>query len=223
MLAPACTRGLIELWSDKSITAGASWSRDIDEALAHARVGLLLVSDHFLKSEFITNVELARALASAQKGGIAIRWVPISASLYDVSPLNDIQACWDPGRPLDCLPIAERKTAIKKICLEIVEEFGTQLQALRRTAGEPALPGAGEAGRPLPDRGRGRRGEVLDLLPGAAEGPDRIVGVKAFVASELDSGRAVPSWRAWIARSRSRAPPSSTSSSTSWATLPSAW
>ena len=186
MLAPACTRGLIELWSDKRIAAGEGWSRGIDEALAQARVGLLLVSEHFLKSEFITNVELKRVLASAQKGGIAIRWVPISASLYDVSPLNDIQACWDPGRPLDGLPIAERKAAIKKICLEIVEEFGTS----------PKLTGGRRES--LLSQVQSKLGDRYQIEEEVATGkfaifyrarrrnPERIVGVKVFVASELD-------------------------------------
>jgi serine/threonine protein kinase len=186
MLAPACTRGLIELWSDKSIAAGESWGRDIDQALVQARVGLLLVSDHFLKSEFINNVELARLLASAQKGGIAIRWVPISASLYDVSPLNDIQACWDPARPLDGLPIADRKTAIKKICLEIVEEFGSS----------PKLTGGRRES--LRSQVQAKLGDRYQIEEEVATGkfaifyrarrrnPERIVGVKVFVASELD-------------------------------------
>jgi len=186
MLAPACARGLIDLWSDKRIAAGESWSRDIDEALAQARVGLLLVSDCFLKSKFINDVELKRVLASAQKDGIAIRWVPISASLYDVSPLNDIQACWDPSRPLDGLPIAERKTAIKKICLEIVEEFGTS----------PKLTGGRRES--LRSQVQAKLGDRYQLEDEVATGkfaifyrarrrnPERIVGVKVFVASELD-------------------------------------
>jgi len=186
MLAPACARGLLELWSDKSIAAGESWSRDIDEALAHARIGLLLVSDHFLKSDFITNVELKRVLDSAQNGGIAIRWVPISASLYDVSPLNDIQACWDPGRPLDGLPTAEQKAAIKKICLEIVEEFGTspKLTVGRRESLRSQV--QAKLGDRYQIEDEVATGKFAIFYRARRKNPERVVGVKVFVASELD-------------------------------------
>jgi serine/threonine protein kinase len=179
-------QGLIQLWSDRSIAAGVSWSRDIDQALAQSSVGLLLVSDHFLKSEFITNVELARILASARKGGIAIRWVPVSASLYDVSPLAGIQACCDPSRPLDGLPPAERKSAIKKICLDIVEEFGstTKLTGGRREA-LLAQVRAKLGGRYQIEEEVGR-GKFSIFYRARRRNPERVVGVKVFVASELD-------------------------------------
>jgi serine/threonine protein kinase len=125
MLAPASERGLVGVWSDESIVAGEEWSRNIQKALASARIGLLLVTDHFLQSKFITQVELANLLRSARNGGVSIRWVPVSASLYQYTDLCGIQACCDPEKPLDELPDAERKAAIKKICVEIVDEFGT--------------------------------------------------------------------------------------------------
>ena len=224
MLAPACAQGLIELWSDKAIAAGESWARNIDEALAQARVGLLLVSDHFLKSEFITNVELARVLASARKGGIAIRWVPISASLYDVSPLNDIQACWDPARPLDTLPIAERKTVIKKICLEIVEEFGTSpklAKGRRETLLSQVQAKLGDRYQMEEEVGEGK---LSIFCRARRKNPERIVGVKVFVASELDDwarGAFVESVERAVELDEPRL--HSPSSSTSWTSPPSAW
>ncbi len=186
MLAPARAQGLIKLWSDRSIAAGESWSRDIDQALAQSRVGLLLVSDHFLKSQFITNVELARILASARRGGIAIRWVPISASLYDVSPLNDIQACCDPAHPLDGLPPAEMKSAIKKICLEIVEEFGTSPKLTggrRETLLSQVRAKLGDRYQIEDEVGTGK---FSIFYRARRKNPERLVGVKVFVASELD-------------------------------------
>jgi serine/threonine protein kinase len=124
MLAPAQERGLIGIWSDESIAAGEDWSKNIQKALESTRVGLLLVTDHFLKSKFITRVELAKLLTAAKEGVVSIRWVPVSASLYQYSDLEGIQACWDPEMPLDKLSDADRKAAIRKICIEIVEEFG---------------------------------------------------------------------------------------------------
>jgi serine/threonine protein kinase len=186
MLAPAAERGLIEVWSDESITAGEEWSRKIHKALETSRIGLLLVTDHFLKSEFITRVELAKLLATAKKGGVSIRWVPVSASLYRYTDLNGIQACWDPEKPLDKLPEAERKAAIQKICVEIVEEFG----------GAPKVTGGRK--EDLRERVQERLGDKYAITGELGSGkfsivyraerkrPTRTVGVKVFVASELD-------------------------------------
>jgi serine/threonine protein kinase len=186
MLAPAGERGLIGIWSDESITAGEDWSAKIHKALESSRIGLLLVTDHFLQSEFINRVELAKLLTAAKKGGVSIRWVPVSASLYRYTDLNGIQACWDPEKPLDKLAEADRKAAIQKICVEIVEEFG-------------AAPNVSVGRREnLRDRVQERLGAKYTITGEVGTGkfsivyraerkhPTRAVGVKVFVASELD-------------------------------------
>ena len=72
MLAPARKRGLVDVWSDTRISAGKNWLHTIEESLERAGVALLLVSDHFLESEFINNVELRKLLKSASEGGVAL-------------------------------------------------------------------------------------------------------------------------------------------------------
>jgi hypothetical protein len=52
----------------------ASSARPLDSA----QIGLLLVSNLYLASKFITQVELANLLSSPREGGISIRWVPVS-------------------------------------------------------------------------------------------------------------------------------------------------
>jgi len=186
MLAPAWERGLIGVWSDESVTAGEDWSRNIHRALETARIGLLLVTDHFLRSEFITRVELTKLLTAAKKGGVSIRWVPVSACLYQYTDLKGIQACWDPESPLDKLTEADRKAAIQKICIEMVEEIG-------------AAPKVSVGRREnLRDRVQERLGDKYVIAEEVGTGkfsivyraerrhPTRTVGVKVFVASELD-------------------------------------
>src|SRR5262245_54303156 len=101
MLAPAQERGLIRVWSDERIAAGEEWPRSIEEALAKAKVGLLLVSGHFLNSPFITRVELTKLLDAARTGRVAIRWVPVSSSPFGVTHLQDLQACCDHQNTID--------------------------------------------------------------------------------------------------------------------------
>jgi TIR domain len=55
--------GLVDLWSDTNIDAGAEWERQIESALTSARVAVLLVSPAFLASKFIWKNEMPRIVA----------------------------------------------------------------------------------------------------------------------------------------------------------------
>lgn len=186
MLAPARDRGIIELWSDENIRKGEKWYESIQRALETASIGLLLVSDNFLDSGFITTEELANFLSAAERGSCSIRWVPISACLYNLTPLGGLQACWNPAMPLDKLTASERKAAVQKICIELVEGLGATSKV--------------SAGRKVSIRDQvqarlGQKYQVVDELATGkfsvvyrAEGvePRRTVVVKTLVASELD-------------------------------------
>jgi len=186
MLAPACERGIIGVWTDADIEAGEDWSKNIDSALQNARIGLLLVTDNFLKSEFITKVEMAAFLAEAARGDVSIRWVPISASLYVYSDLAGIQAAWDPERPLASLEESEQKVAIQKICLEIVEHFGSQSTVSEGRRGSLRA----KVESRLSDRyvitDELATGKLSVVYRAERKHMKRQVVVKALVASELD-------------------------------------
>src|SRR4051812_11892909 len=65
VLQPRCaTQRDVELrlWSDRRITAGERWRREIVAALAGTDFGLLCVSASLLASSFITSVELPELL-----------------------------------------------------------------------------------------------------------------------------------------------------------------
>jgi serine/threonine protein kinase len=186
MLAPAHERGLIGVWSDGAIPAGEDWSQNIGRALERARVGLLLVTPNFLQSKFITRVELKNLLNAATKGGVSIRWVPVSASLYQITELASIQACCPPDRPLDELSEPEQKAAIQKICLQIVEEFGSVpkvSESRREVLREGVQARLGDRYTITEEIGTGKFSVVYRA---EREHPKRTVGIKTFVASELD-------------------------------------
>src|SRR5581483_2822575 len=54
--------GVISGWHDRQITAGSEWAGQIDEHLNTAQVILLLISHHFLVSDYCYDVEMKRAL-----------------------------------------------------------------------------------------------------------------------------------------------------------------
>ncbi len=126
MLAPLVRTGAIEFWWDGQIKAGNPWRQEIDGAMASARVAVLLVSAPFLASKFIAEVEMPYFLDAARNRQVHLLWVPVSPSLYEHTPLAEIQAAHDPSRPLSTLSESERDVALKAICQKIHEAVGDQ-------------------------------------------------------------------------------------------------
>ncbi len=57
------------VWDDRRIDGGDDWRREIDQALAAADIGVLLISRHFLTSNFIMDHEVERLLERKARGG----------------------------------------------------------------------------------------------------------------------------------------------------------
>ncbi len=62
------TYGLVEVWTDGLLMAGSDWDATIRHELNQADVVLLLVSESFVASDYIQDVELMRALERARAG-----------------------------------------------------------------------------------------------------------------------------------------------------------
>jgi serine/threonine protein kinase len=187
MLGPAIERGNISLWSDGCIPVGELWSKQIDDAINAAAAGLLLVTPAFLASDFVRTVELPRLLNLAKTSGVGIWWVPVSASLYNATPLKDVQAAWDANNPLDGLTApGQPNSAIQKICSQLVDDFGflPKVTGLhRRSLASELQKRLGERYQVGEEVGAGRLSIVYKATQ---KNPTRDVAVKLFVASEFD-------------------------------------
>lgn len=111
----------IKAWSDSLILTGKDWNDEISKALSSAKVAVFLVTDNFLSSQFIQENEMNYFFEVNKNQKIPIVWIAISSSIYDVTPLQNIQCANNPTVPLDTLSEAEQNIEIIKICKKILE------------------------------------------------------------------------------------------------------
>jgi hypothetical protein len=134
MAAPLKKYGGLRPHSDKDIKPGEEWRRRIDEMLRSATVAVLLVSRHFLNSDFIMNIELPAILKAQKERGLEVIWLLVSHCLWEESPLESLQAALSTSVPLKDLNETQCDAEFKKLCKAVKE-------ALERPALDPAMKG----------------------------------------------------------------------------------
>ncbi len=125
MLKPLVRKGTISLWADTEIQAGASWRKEIESALASARVAVLLVSSRFLVSDFIAEEQLPPLLRAAEEEGVTILWIYLSPCLYEETAIRRYRAAHDDTRSL--LHMSPAEQTLKEISRQIKEAFSKEL------------------------------------------------------------------------------------------------
>jgi hypothetical protein len=100
-LKPLESLGKIDRWDDTLIDPGAKWKRKIHEAMASAKVAVLLISADFLASDFITTNELPSLLLAAETEGAVIIPVILSPCRFEqTESISQFQSINPPSQPL---------------------------------------------------------------------------------------------------------------------------
>ena len=100
-LRPLSGQRLLQMWDDTHISPGQEWRREIEKALGSAACAILLVSPHFLASDFCTEEEIPRLLHSARDRGVTILPVIVSPCRFqETAEICVFQAVNRPSRTL---------------------------------------------------------------------------------------------------------------------------
>lgn len=112
----------VEIWDDTRLRPGEPWREEIREALAAAKVAILLISADFLASDFIVTDELPPLLKAAEGNGATILPVIISPSRFTrMESLSRFQSVNDPKRPLVKMRRASSEAVLDQVA-QAVEE-----------------------------------------------------------------------------------------------------
>lgn len=130
-------QGLLEVWDDRRIAAGAEWEREIATAINRAAVAILMISADFLTSRFILGQEAPRLLARRQTDGLHVFPLIVKPCPWQLVPwLAPLQARPKDGRPL----LAGSDYQIEADLAAIAVEVHALLETTRTLPASPPEP-----------------------------------------------------------------------------------
>jgi hypothetical protein len=93
-------QGVITTWHDRRITAGSDIGQEISSELEAANIILLLVSAHFLASDYCYEKEMARAIEKHEEGSARVIPVILHPCDWNSAPFGRLRATPTDGRPV---------------------------------------------------------------------------------------------------------------------------
>lgn len=120
-------QGLISIWEDSEITAGAEWSKVIDQQLESADIIILLVSSSFLASDFCWSVELKKAMERHEAKESLVIPVILRPCLWSEAPFSKLQILPREGIPISAFDDTDMAwldvaTSIRKAVQQLIKE-----------------------------------------------------------------------------------------------------
>lgn len=93
-------QGIIHMWHDRLISAGQEWEREIDRHLNTSQIILLLISPHFLDSDYCYGREMKRAMERHERGEARVIPIILSPVYWQGTPLGKLQALPTNAKPV---------------------------------------------------------------------------------------------------------------------------
>jgi hypothetical protein len=135
-LQPVAGNEPITIWDDRKLLGGSTWKTELAEVLAHSKVVVLIVSDPFLLSGFITRAKLPALLDRERANGLRICWVLAGYCLFSVAGLRAEEAGNGINAALDGLSGAGRDSELA----EVARKISLLLAAPPVPVASPAVP-----------------------------------------------------------------------------------
>lgn len=121
----------LAIWDDTQIEPGSNWREEIEQAVASAKVAVLLVSADFLASDFITGHELPPLLTAAEKEGAVIMSVILSPYAFKLTDLAQFLTVNIPSKPLNKDKFYDQEVVWAKITDVVANALKTEKSPLR--------------------------------------------------------------------------------------------
>ncbi len=133
-LLESLRRHNVVFWFDTELKPGDEYKRNIEAEIEQAQIALLIVSQHFLNSEFIESREMPRIAERASRGQMIV--IPVLVEPCDWSDypfLSDRQMV--PSSPLIDYTVSDPSWA--KVKYQILDGLKAQLKRLREPGPAP--------------------------------------------------------------------------------------
>lgn len=143
-LEPFAGEGRCVVWDERKLKSGIAWKAELPDVLATTKVAMMIVSDLFLESDFVTRAKLPALLEKERESGLEICWVLGGQCLFELAGLKESDAGNSVGSAFDGLGLAQRDTAVAAIAKKVAGYLG--VEAIAPTAEpvpkKPLLPSA---------------------------------------------------------------------------------
>jgi hypothetical protein len=124
-------QGVISSWHDRRITAGSDMGKTISAELESAQIILLLVSAHFLASDYCFEKEMTRALEKHNDGSAIVIPVILHPCDWHSAPFGHLRATPTDGKPVSMYANQHEAFAI------VAKDVREAAEAFRRREASP--------------------------------------------------------------------------------------
>ncbi len=143
-LEPFAGNGCCIVWDERKLRAGAAWKTELPEVLATTKVAMMIVSDLFLESDFITRAKLPALLERERESGLEICWVLAGQCLFELAGLREADLGNRAGAAFDGLGLAQRDAEVAAITQKVAGLLGVEAPQISTAPApkKPLLPSA---------------------------------------------------------------------------------